>query len=347
MGIGTVTFMGSGELTPTLGKVHRAVMSRIAGPVRAVFLDTPAGFQLNIDLLAARAKEYFRRSLDTELHVISFKARTGVTEAEMEAVLRRLEGANYLFAGPGSPTYAIRQWQGTSVMSALRRRLAVGGHLVFASAATIAMSRHALPVYEIYKVGADVYWAEGLDLLGPYGLELAIIPHWNNSEGGNHDTRFCFMGAPRLAQLEAQLPATATVLGIDEYTACIIDLATGRAEVMGNGQVTIRRYGREGFFQAGSVFELARLGKMSESWAPAELTGNSADEAAAAVMETGEDCWVDPGELVDLLVWIRAQLREAKEWSLADAVRDRLTKLGIVIEDGRAGSIWRRGRSDG
>ena len=334
--------MGSGELTPTQGKVHRAIMSRIAGPVRAVFLDTPAGFQLNVDLLTARAGEYFRRSLDTKLQVVSFKARTGVTEAEMEAMLRQLEGANYIFAGPGSPTYAIRQWQGTFVMSALRRRLAAGGHLVFASAATIAMSRHALPVYEIYKVGEDVHWTEGLDLLGPYGLELAIVPHWNNSEGGNHDTRFCFMGAPRLALLEAELPATATVLGIDEYTACIIDLAAGRVEVMGNGQVTIRRDGREGCYPARSVFELARLGEMSESWAPAELIGKPAEESAAAPMETGKDCWVDPGELVDLLVWIRAQLREAKEWSLADAVRHRLAELGIVIEDGRAESIWRR-----
>jgi cysteinyl-tRNA synthetase len=38
--LGTVTLVGSGETSPSMGKVHRAVMSRIAGPVQPIFLDT-------------------------------------------------------------------------------------------------------------------------------------------------------------------------------------------------------------------------------------------------------------------------------------------------------------------
>jgi cyanophycinase-like exopeptidase len=341
--VGTVTLIGSGELSPTLGKVHRDIMSRLAVPVRAVFLDTPAGFQLNVDQLAERAKEYFRRSLDTELEIASFRA-SNAPVAQREAALQRLEWGNYIFAGPGSPTYAIRSWRGTPVMGALSRRLLAGAHLVFASAATIAMSRYALPVYEIYKVGEEVRWVEGLNLLGPFGLELAIVPHWNNAEGGNHDTRFCFMGAPRLARLEAELPKTATILGIDEFTACTIDLAAGRVAVMGKGQVTLRRDGREICYPAGSIIELARLGETSASWSPADLVpGESVDDQPTATPEANQACWVDPSELVDLLVWLRAQLRQAKQWPLADAVRDRLAELGVVVEDGRDGSTWRSG----
>ena len=47
-----------------------------------------------------------------------------------------------------------------------------------------------------------------LDLLGAYGLELAIAPHWNNSEGGTaFDTRYCFIGKRRLKEMESLLPA--------------------------------------------------------------------------------------------------------------------------------------------
>jgi hypothetical protein len=67
--------------------------------------------------------------------------------------------------------------------------------LAFASAASIAVGRYALPVYEIYKVGADLHWVDGLDLFRVFGWELAIVPHWNNREGGDDlDTSRCFMG---------------------------------------------------------------------------------------------------------------------------------------------------------
>jgi len=52
--------------------------------------------------------------------------------------------------------------------------------LIFASAAAIAVSRHALPVYEIFKVGEDLHWKLGLDLFGQYGLDLTIVTQWNN-----------------------------------------------------------------------------------------------------------------------------------------------------------------------
>jgi cysteinyl-tRNA synthetase len=47
------------------------------------------------------------------------------------------------------------------------------------------------------------------------------------------------------------------------------------------------------------------------------------------------------GPLVDLLVEIRRELREAKMWALADRVRDQLTHLGITLEDGPQGTTWR------
>jgi cysteinyl-tRNA synthetase len=45
--------------------------------------------------------------------------------------------------------------------------------------------------------------------------------------------------------------------------------------------------------------------------------------------------------LVRLLVETRAQARERKDWAQADALRDRLTEAGIVLEDTADGVRWR------
>jgi cysteinyl-tRNA synthetase len=50
----------------------------------------------------------------------------------------------------------------------------------------------------------------------------------------------------------------------------------------------------------------------------------------------------DAKPFVDLLVQIRQELREAKQWALSDRIRDGLRELGVVVEDGPAGSTWKR-----
>jgi cysteinyl-tRNA synthetase len=38
-------------------------------------------------------------------------------------------------------------------------------------------------------------------------------------------------------------------------------------------------------------------------------------------------------------------LREAKQFELADQIRDQLAELGVHIEDGKQGTTWRVGRT--
>jgi cysteinyl-tRNA synthetase len=45
---------------------------------------------------------------------------------------------------------------------------------------------------------------------------------------------------------------------------------------------------------------------------------------------------------IDLLVELRNDLRDAKQFELADRVRSRLAEAGITLEDGAAGTRWRR-----
>jgi hypothetical protein len=74
-----------------------------------------------------------------------------------------------------------------------------------------------------------------------------------------HDTRYCYLGERRLRLLERQMPADAAVLGIDEHTAALFDLATDRVSVVGRGALTVRRAGESAVYTAGAVISFDEL----------------------------------------------------------------------------------------
>ena len=56
--------------------------------------------------------------------------------------------------------------------------------------------------------------------------------------------------------------------------------------------------------------------------------------------ETKDDGLADA--LMDLILTIRQQARKNKDWATADAIRDKLKELGIVIEDTAQGARWKK-----
>lgn len=296
---GVITLMGSGELTTTMVEVHKELLRRYGDSAQAAFLDTPAGFQLNADHISRKAVDYFQKRVQRPLTVVSLKSVETDEPLSVEQVGHRLREADYVLVGPGSPTYALRQWQQTRIPEILVQRIREGGTLVAASAAALTVGCVTLPVYEIYKVGQPPFWAEGLDLLAAFGMNWAVIPHWNNAEGGNHDTRYCFMGAPRLQQLEAQLPAGTGLLGLDEHTAVIIDLATDQAEIRGMGRITLRREGRERFFSKGDTIPLSLLRGEEDNGRDMPAEAISVDEATAPRSDLRDDVWQPVEVLTD------------------------------------------------
>ena len=245
-----LTIMGSGETAPTMVKPHREMFERLdasglvpASGLSAVVLDTPFGFQENAPELSQKTVEYFRTSLRREVVPIGLLRTETMSAVEKERAFTAVRSAQFVFAGPGSPTYALRQWQQTPVPALLAEKLRTGGSVTFASAAALTLGLRTVPVYEVYKAGSDPYWLEGLDLLSELGLPVAVIPHYNNAEGGHHDTRFCYMGERRLRMLEAELPDGAFVLGVDEHTGVVLDLDADTATVVGLGVLTVRRDG--------------------------------------------------------------------------------------------------------
>ncbi len=252
-----LTIMGSGETSPTMTSVHVDLFARLGSPpVPAVMLDTPFGFQENASEVAAKAVTYFRENVQREITVARWRGEPWAAGGEYETMLARLRDARYVFTGPGSPSYALRQWRGTAVPDLLAEKLRDGGCLVFSSAAAATLGILALPVYEIYKVGADPYWLDGLGIVAEFGINAVIVPHYNNAEGGTHDTRHCYMGDRRLRILEESLPDDVFVVGVDEHTALVLDLDAETATVRGNGVVTLRWRDGEQRIDAGSSVPL-------------------------------------------------------------------------------------------
>lgn len=254
-----LAIMGSGETAPTMIKPHRSLFDRLGPPpVPAVLLDTPYGFQNNADDISTKAVDYFSASVGRTVEVAQLRRRSDDPVARASA-LAKVAAARWVFAGPGSPSFALRQWRDTEIPELLTEKLAHDGCVIFASAAALTLGRYTVPVYEIYKVGEDPEWLDGLGLVDFLGPEVAVIPHYDNAEGGHHDTRFCYLGETRLALLEEQMGPDGWVLGVDEHTACVFDLDEGTASVLGNGVITVRREGKSTTIESGRVLAIDDL----------------------------------------------------------------------------------------
>ncbi|MEZ5115721.1 MAG: hypothetical protein R2737_05570 [Candidatus Nanopelagicales bacterium] len=343
---GRLVLIGSGETAPTMVRLHRRVLAE-AGDGPAVLLDTPFGFQVNADDLVEKTLGYFAESVGRTVSLASWR-RAAAPTVERERCLALLHDAAWAFAGPGSPSYALRQWRETPVPAALADVALRGGTVCLGSAAAVLAGTHAIPVYEIYKAGADPYWLEGVDLLGALvGVSAAVIPHYDNNEGGHYDTRFCYLGEQRLEFLESALPAGTGVLGVDEHTAVVFDLDAGTARVSGSGVLTARAGGVSHRFADGAVLAVAELaallrgdlGSLDGELAPASAATSTPGAASADGPDGGDGgSGVVPHAQVVSLRSVAADAKAAFDAALA--ARDVDSAVAAVLDLEQALVDW-------
>ncbi len=338
---GLVALFGSGETSSSGRKVYEWVFSRLAPPIRVALLETPAGFQPNSSLVSQKVASFLEERLQNhhpETAVIPGRRRGTDASPDNTLILAPMLEASAIFAGPGSPTYAARQLEGSLAWDYLRAKHRLGSAVLLASAATVAAGVNCLPVYEIYKSGEDLHWRKGLDLFGPYGLSLTFVPHWDNNEGGVElDTSRCFMGVARFQKLLELLPPDSTIVGIDEHTALVVDLEMGGCRVIGRGGVTLLRGEQEARFSGGQGFPVDRLGPFRF---PAKKDGIP-DHVWKVVLEDHEPAQelATPSAEALSLLQARREARDRREWRDADALRSRIQAMGWRVVDTPEGSV--------
>ncbi len=351
---GSLAILGSGETSPNLVSVHRELLEGLDDSSSIFMIDSPFGFQENANQLVEKIIDFYKVSLNVDIKLASYRKIEELNTKSFFKSIQLLESASFIFAGPGSPSYASKLWHGNEFEQTLKNHLIKGGKSLFASAAASTLGEHTLPVYEIYKVGQDPYWEKGLNILNVYGLSCTVVPHFNNAEGGNHDTSFSYVGENRMKTLLDK--SYSNILGIDEHTALIISGKNETFKVVGLGNVTILNKEGTHVFEKGSEESLDILQKLLVSEINGsvkkidnvETEANSLDKSTLkeiANLEIQIESNKKNNErfeiLVERLILLRSKLRNEKNYKLSDEVRDILESSGLQIEDSEQGIQWR------
>ncbi|HCC78643.1 MAG: hypothetical protein A2X25_10015 [Chloroflexi bacterium GWB2_49_20] len=335
--LGLIAMLGSGETSLAGGRIFESIARKIDQPLRVAILETPAGFELNSSQVAGQVGEFLSKRLqnyDLTVETVPARKRGTPFSPDEPEIQRMLLSANMIFMGPGSPTYAVRQLQGSLTWDLVRARHRQGAALIFASAAMIAVGKYALPVYEIYKAGEDVHAVPGLDLFADFGLKLSFIPHWNNTDGGEEvDTSRCFIGLERFNQWCDDLPDDHTTVGLDEHTGLIIDFNEGMGSVSGVSSATLLRDCDPKIYPSNAEFPLSELGEV-------HICGDESIRADAWNMlneATGQLVPLKPPVQVMGLVEERQQARHNQDWERSDKLRRQIAAHGWTVIDTPAG----------
>src|SRR4249919_2892410 len=356
-----LAIIGSGETSPTMVTAHRELISRLGlTSPQAIVLATPCAFQENAADVSARTQRYLADSVGLQVRVAAGTSPNAdpamapplipPDEEDEARQATAIRAANWVFAGPGSPSYALAHWQAGPVAAGLRDRVLAGdGLTVLASAAAATAGRFTLPVYEIYKAGGALRWLAGLDLLGPLGLTVAVIPHYDNAEGGRYDTRHCYLGERRLAVMERELPAGAAVLGVDEHTAVLIDLLTSDVEIRGRGGMTIRRSGHSVVLPAGTRLPMAELRDLVQGIrraagggdAPEVTEGTGGRDGTGGTDPGGGDGTAGDGAGAgEMLPLPEIMAAAERRFEAAAGTRDADAMVGVILELETAIGQW-------
>lgn len=332
---GLVALFGSGETSHSGRKVCEWIANRLESPITVSILETPAGFQPNSPQVAGKVAAFLRERLQNyrlDVSIIPARKKGTPFSPESPDLLAPILQSKAIFLGPGSPTYAAKQLQGSLAWEYVQARHRLGSAVLLASAATIAAGSFALPVYEIYKVGSELHWHPGLNFFKPYGLSLVLVPHWNNKEGGAElDTSRAYMGQERFGQLLRLLPDGVTTVGIDEHTALVMDLGSEKCHVMGRGGVTLLRGCDEAFFTSGKVFPISQLGPFRK---PALDQGIRPEVwNAALVAQQRERKAEEPPRDVLIKMEAREAARARRDWETADLLREEIANRGWRVLD--------------
>jgi cysteinyl-tRNA synthetase len=147
-----------------------------------------------------------------------------------------------------------------------------------------------------------------------------------------------------LARLRSALrPAAGQAASGPEVDVLAAAAAQARAGFVESMDDDFNTAGALGYlFELVTAINRARAaGVGGEPFAAAQATLLELTGVLGLQLATAQPPGAEAAPFIDLLLELRAKLRVAKQYALADEVRNRLTDLGVVVEDTREGSTWR------
>ena len=254
---GGIALIGSGELADAMAETHRALMSRLDSPVRPVFLDTPAGFESNIDAIDRKAVEYFRRNFG--FRAWKLRATAPVGKAPTTRALRCARSARPITFWPGQEARVhhpcvAREPGVASHSGALARGSAAGvrerggaqrgdlGQKPRYGSTRPDMTRSGLRAWTCWVLPASV---------GSRWCPTGIMPAVNM-------TRATAIWEQRVRDAgAAATPQTRSSSAWTNTADCSFDLTwEKRQECAGSGRVTLRTAGRQSVYARGDLLTL-------------------------------------------------------------------------------------------
>lgn len=325
---GSILFLGSGE-TASAGRIlHEQLFQKLSKKqVNVAVLETPAGFEPNSQQVASEVSDFFTDKLQNyhpDVKIVPARRRDGDFSTNSAEIISDIKSADHIYLGAGSPTYLVKHLENTLALEALYDQHQNGSSICLTSASSIAFGKWTLPVYEIFKVGLDLYWQNGLDFFSRFNLDLSVIPHWNNNDGGKKiDTSRCYLGKERVDTLLKMLPDESVVLGLDEHTGLLLDFFKQTVNVVGKGSVHLIQAGNETIYTNGDEFQFTDLGDFI-------MPDNELSVVNNLILEP------IPQNIIDLAE-MRLVSRKNKEWDYADRLRNEIFELGYQIDDNNDG----------
>jgi len=160
-----------------------------------------------------------------------------------------------------------------------------------------------------------------------------------------------------LAWTDADVDAAAR--GLERLRAAIKDAVPVSEASKNSPLVSIANETREKFIAAmdddfgtakaiASLYDLVReinrardAGATPETLAPAQAVLRELGDVLGLTLKEAESSQMVAAPFIELLIQVRKDLRAAKQYALADKVRDDLAKLGVTLEDGPQGTTWK------
>ncbi len=303
-------------------------------------METPAGFELNSAQVVGRVGEFMASRLQNYKPVIDIvpaRKKGSAFSPDDPEVLKPLPVCQPDLHGTRQPDLRHPPIKGYPGLGHDPRPSPARRSADLCPAATISVGAHALPVYEVYKVGQDMHVVDGLDFFRDFGLHLSFVPHWNNADGGvDLDTSRCFVGMDRFADWCGMVPLENTTVGLDEHTGILLDFEKGVCEVSGVSSVSLVRQCIPEKHPAGATFDLKELGDLQ---IPSPLEKNIPGHVWEMVCNPPPLEELPPESVVDLADK-RLQARMNRQWEESDRLRSEIATLGWMVQDAKRVIRW-------